>query len=52
MGVGGVPLSYTIELPGGGAYGFNPPPSYIEPVGVETFEAFRVFAEYVADTYA
>ncbi|XP_043286251.1 carboxypeptidase B [Venturia canescens] len=51
MAVGGVPLSYTVELPRGGNLGFNPPQSSIEPVGMETFEAFKVFGKYVATKY-
>ena len=51
MGVGRVPLSYTIELPMGGYLGFNPPASRIEPIGIETFEAFKVFGKYVAYKY-
>ncbi|XP_001599198.2 carboxypeptidase B [Nasonia vitripennis] len=46
MGVAGVDLAYTVELPGG-VYGFAPPPSAIIPVGRETFEAIKVFARYV-----
>lgn len=56
MAVAGIELAYTIELPptmtlpyvrNKGYYGFSPPPSLIEPVGRETFEAFKVFAQYV-----
>ncbi|XP_014234510.1 carboxypeptidase B-like [Trichogramma pretiosum] len=46
MGVAGVDLVYTIELPGG-SYKFTPPTSEILPVGQETFEAIKVFARYV-----
>ncbi|XP_015110096.1 carboxypeptidase B [Diachasma alloeum] len=48
LGVAGVDLSYTIELPGGR---FDPPASRIVPVGIETFEAFKVFQQYVEETY-
>ncbi|XP_034950230.1 carboxypeptidase B-like [Chelonus insularis] len=48
MAVGKADLSYTIELPGGR---FDPPPSKINPIAVETFEAFKVFHEYVEKTY-
>lgn len=43
----GIPLSYTIELPGGGLSGFNPPPSQIVPVVEETWEAYKVFANNI-----
>lgn len=46
FGTAGVDVTYTIELPGG-QYGFAPPPSAIIPVGRETFEAVKVFAQYV-----
>ncbi|XP_059476757.1 carboxypeptidase B-like [Neocloeon triangulifer] len=41
---GNVPLSYTIELPGGGLAGFNPPASLIAPTNAECWEAYKVFA--------
>lgn len=47
MADAGAELSYTIELPGGD-YGFAPPPREIIPVGRETFEAIKVFAQYTA----
>lgn len=47
----GVPLAYTIELPGGGSYGFNPPPKNIQPVVTETFQGVKVFANYVRSNY-
>lgn len=43
----GVPLTYTIELPGRG-YGFLLPVEDIEEVVKETFEGVRVLGEYVA----
>ncbi|XP_023315913.1 carboxypeptidase B-like [Trichogramma pretiosum] len=46
MAVGKVPLSYTIELPGG-YFQFAPPPKYINFIGEETFEAIKVFANYI-----
>lgn len=52
MGVGGVDLSYTLELPGGGSFGFDLPASEIQVVGQETFLAIRVFVEYVETKYA
>lgn len=47
----GVPLAYTIELPGGGSQGFNPPPTSIKPIVTETFEGVKVYAKYVALKY-
>ncbi|XP_012288601.2 carboxypeptidase B [Orussus abietinus] len=47
MGVAGADVSYTIELPGGGIFGFNPPPNRILPVGIETFEAIKSIGSYV-----
>jgi Zinc carboxypeptidase len=40
----GIPLTYTIELPGGGLGGFNPPASLIAPTNAECWEAYKVFA--------
>ncbi|KAE8748361.1 Carboxypeptidase [Frankliniella occidentalis] len=42
-GVAGIPLSYTIELPGFD-FGFQLPPSYIDQVARQSFEGLRVFA--------
>ncbi|XP_067015678.2 carboxypeptidase B [Anabrus simplex] len=50
-GVGGVSLSYTIELPGGGWYGFDLPASSISSTVKEFFPAVRVFGEYVTKNY-
>ncbi|XP_026480609.1 carboxypeptidase B-like [Ctenocephalides felis] len=38
LAVGKAPYSYTIELPGGGSGGFNPPPSSILPVCQERWQ--------------
>lgn len=46
MGVLGVPLSYTIELPGGGNMGFDPPAKDILPCVREMWEGVKVFAKY------
>ncbi|KAF4527790.1 hypothetical protein B566_EDAN015228 [Ephemera danica] len=43
----GIDLSYTIELPGGGSAGFNPPPSDIQGVVTETWEAYKVFFQNI-----
>ncbi|RZC35009.1 Peptidase M14 and/or Propep M14 domain containing protein [Asbolus verrucosus] len=48
MGGAGIDIVYTIELPGGGWYGFDLPASRILPVCIETFEGFKVYADYVA----
>ncbi|XP_014212817.1 carboxypeptidase B-like [Copidosoma floridanum] len=45
LAVGGVDLTYTIELPSE-KYGFFAPVSEIVPVGREVFEAIKVFAKY------
>ncbi|XP_046736225.1 carboxypeptidase B-like [Diprion similis] len=50
-GVGGVELSYTPELTGGGIFGFDPPVSEILPIGQEFFLATRVFGEYIAEKF-
>lgn len=50
-GVGGVALSYTIELPGGGDIGFDLPPSRILAVVKETFEGMREFHTYIKANY-
>lgn len=46
-GVGNVQLSYTIELPGGGIWGFDLPASQIIDVCVETFEGVKVYHNYI-----
>ncbi|XP_060520849.1 uncharacterized protein LOC132698674 [Cylas formicarius] len=46
-GVAGVALSYCIELPAGGIYGFNPPASAIRGIVEETFEGVRVYHDYI-----
>lgn len=42
----GIPLSYTVELPGRG-YGFVIPIEEVESVVKETFEGVKVFGAYV-----
>ncbi|XP_049786356.1 carboxypeptidase B-like [Schistocerca cancellata] len=49
--VGGVALSYTLELPGGGDAGFDPPTSDIIGIVTPLFEAVRAFGQYVADNF-
>lgn len=53
---GNVPISFALELrPGDGdtvndqKYGFNLPPSYIIPVGTETWAALQVVAQSLLD---
>ncbi|GJQ71042.1 hypothetical protein Trydic_g952 [Trypoxylus dichotomus] len=50
-GIGGVGLSYTIELPGGGSWGFDLPPSSILRVCEETFEGVKVYQSYVENNF-
>lgn len=45
----GVPLAYTVELPGGGSFGFDMPPSRIQSTVTELFEGIRVYGQYVAN---
>lgn len=47
MGVLKVPITYTIELPGGGTQGFDPPASDIMPAVEEMWEGVKVFGGYV-----
>lgn len=46
-GVAGIDLAYTIELPAGGPYNFDPPPSKIRPTVQETWEGFKVFHRHI-----
>lgn len=46
-GVGGVNLSYTIELPGGGRFGFDLPTDQISGVVQETWLGVKVFSDYI-----
>ncbi|XP_043285790.1 carboxypeptidase B-like [Venturia canescens] len=41
-------LTYAIYLPAEGSYGYNPPQSAFKPIGIEIFEAFKVFGNDVA----
>lgn len=47
----GADLAATIELPGGGSYGFNLPAERIAPVVQETWVGFEELFEYIAETY-
>ncbi|KAK9680823.1 Zinc carboxypeptidase [Popillia japonica] len=50
-GVAGVNLTYTVELPGGGIWGFDLPASRIIPVCEETFEGVKVYQNYVENNF-
>lgn len=50
-GVAGIDLSYTIELPGGGSYGFDIPAERIEEVVEETWEGFKALYAYIQNKY-
>ncbi|XP_041768532.1 carboxypeptidase B-like [Anopheles merus] len=50
--VADVPISMTMELPGGGSQGFNPPPTRIEELVKETFVGVRAMALEVARNYS
>lgn len=39
--------AYTVELPGGGQNGFDPPPSDIKPIVTETFEGLKVVGNFI-----
>lgn len=47
----GVAFSYTIELPGGGQYGFDLPASRILGVVTETFEGIKVAQSFIENKY-
>jgi len=47
----GIDMSATIELPGGGDYGFDLPASRIEPVVQETWQGLEQILHYVADVH-
>ncbi|KAF5301246.1 hypothetical protein FQR65_LT00946 [Abscondita terminalis] len=50
-GVARIQLSYTIELPGGGTYGFDPPANKIQPICRETFPGVKVYGKYIAEKF-
>lgn len=47
----GVPLAYTLELPGGGDYGFDLPANRIQAVVAETMNGIRTLGLHIANTY-
>uniref|UniRef100_U5EVJ7 Putative carboxypeptidase b n=1 Tax=Corethrella appendiculata TaxID=1370023 RepID=U5EVJ7_9DIPT len=46
-----VPISITMELPGGGTSGFNPPPSKIEHIVTESWTGIRAMVLKVIEKY-
>ncbi|KAF2889623.1 hypothetical protein ILUMI_16549 [Ignelater luminosus] len=46
-GVAGVQLAYTIELPEGGSWGFDPPPHQIMDHLPETWEGCKAYNHYI-----
>ncbi|KAK5642672.1 hypothetical protein RI129_008839 [Pyrocoelia pectoralis] len=50
-GAVGIPLSYTLELPGGGTRGFDLPPDEILGVVKEIFAGIKMFFNYVQLKY-
>jgi len=52
LGVAGVPYSYSMELRDTGRYGFLLPPSFIEPVGRETWQFHKTIALDVIENYS
>ncbi|CAH2045145.1 unnamed protein product, partial [Iphiclides podalirius] len=46
----GIPLTYTLELPGY-EYGFLVPPEYVEQIVTETWEGIAAGAHYVLSTF-
>lgn len=47
----GIDMSATVELPGGGDYGFDLPANRIESVIQETWEGLEQILHYVADVH-
>lgn len=45
-----IPFAYTWELPRGGQNGHDPPPSEIQPVVDETWEAIKILVQQVFDS--
>ncbi|KAF2892103.1 hypothetical protein ILUMI_14070 [Ignelater luminosus] len=46
-GVAGIELAYTIELPGGGSEGFDPPPEQIPSIVTETWAGVKGYHHYI-----
>lgn len=51
-GVGGIKYAYTVELRDNGVHCFALPKNEIIPSGEETFEALKVIANFVKNTYS
>jgi murein tripeptide amidase MpaA len=51
VGVGKIDYSFTVELPGGGANGFDIPASRIPAVMTETFNAIIEFGKYISEQF-
>jgi murein tripeptide amidase MpaA len=49
LGAGGSEYAYTIELRDTGTFGFELPPALIQPTAEETWEGFKVVAQFIAD---
>jgi len=52
LGEGGAVYAYAMELRDTGRYGFLLPPSFIEPVGRETWQFHKTVAKHVIKNYA
>lgn len=52
MAVGGVALSYTVELPAGGSNGFDLPPTQIQRICTETFAGIKAFHNHIETNYS
>ncbi|XP_055841090.1 carboxypeptidase B-like [Episyrphus balteatus] len=50
LGVAGIPISITMELPAGGS-GFNPSPQYIDPFVSEAWIGIKAMAQRVISKY-
>ena len=51
LGVANSTFSFSMELRDTGRYGFLLPASYIEPVGIETWEFHKTLAEAVIEKF-
>lgn len=50
-GVVGIPITLTMELPGGGSVGFNPPESSVKSIVMESFVGISAMAKRVNVIY-
>ncbi|KAJ8932658.1 hypothetical protein NQ314_014535 [Rhamnusium bicolor] len=51
-GIADIDLGYTIELPGGGDYGWDLPAERIDPVVKETWEGIKALHGYIQEKFA